>query len=161
MISPGLARVVIYAPASEEIANGTGEIASLRFQLRGSANQTALTPSAIVLSDVSGTEVPATGQAGQLTVTGGGGGEGAPDVDIAILKNPGRTRTFQVWVTVVDGSGSTPDLTVGGSSVPLSTVSSGVFRATVSAPQTTASLQITASDTNAKGTGTDAVTVTF
>jgi hypothetical protein len=160
-VSNGLARVVLFARGNQTLSAGTGTVANLSFQLRGSANQTTLSPSNLVLSDPNAQSLTVTGQPGVLTVTGGGGGGNEPRVDIAVLQNPGRTRTLQIFVTVERGSGAAPTLTVAGSSVTLAPLAAGVFQATFFAPQSASSVVISASDTTSEGTGTDQVTVTF
>lgn len=157
----GRARVVLFARNNESISIGSGPVANLSFQLLGSAGQTQLTPSNLVLSDPNAQVLTATGQPGVLTITGGGGGGDEPRLDIAALQNPGRTRSLQIFVSVERGSGSVPTLTVGGSTVPLTPVSAGLFQATYFAAQTASSVTITASDTTSEGTGTDQLTVTF
>ncbi|MEZ4653421.1 MAG: hypothetical protein R3E12_07430 [Candidatus Eisenbacteria bacterium] len=151
---------MLFARSNQTLAAGSGTVANLSFQLRGSANQSALSPSNIVLSDVNANGLTVTGQAGVLTVTGGGGG-GGPRLDVAVLKNPGRERTMQIFVTVEDGSGNPPSVTAGGQSVTMTALAAGVFQGTFSATQSTSSVAVSASDTNNQGTGTDQVTVSF
>jgi hypothetical protein len=161
IVSTGRARVVLFARNNETIPIGSGTVANLSFQLSGSAGQTQLTPSNLVLSDADAQVLTATGQPGVLTITGGGGGGDEPRLDIAVLQNPGRTRSLQIFVSVERGSGSAPTLSVSGSSVPLTPVSAGLFQATFFAAQVASSVTITASDTTSEGTGTDQLTVTF
>lgn len=158
----GLARVVLFTTGNQTVPAGTGAVANLSFQLHGSANQTTLNPGNLVLADPGAQSLTVTGQAGVLTVTGGGGGGGdEPRLDLAVLQNPGRPRSLQIFVSVERGSGNAPTLTVGGANVALSPLAAGVFQATFFAPQSASSVTISTSDTTSEGTGTDQVTITF
>ncbi len=67
-------RVVLYYADQTTLPAGSGPLADLTFSLVGAGGtQTALTPSATVLSDPGGQPLSVTNQAGSISVTGGGG----------------------------------------------------------------------------------------
>lgn len=159
-VAGGRARGVLNFHTNQSLAAGTGAIANLSFRLAGpQGGQTTLALTNLVFSDPNAQPAEVTGQNGMLSVTGGP--NGGPDVDIAVLKNPGRERALNVYVTVVDGSGSLPTLTVGGAAVTPTALGGGVFVATRHIAGGTNSVTIQASDTNGSGTGSDQVTISF
>lgn len=158
-IGPGQVRVLAYLDGAAQLEPGTGEVASLSFDLVGaSGTSTPLTPTEAVLSGVDAESLPVEVVAGSLTVETG---NGVPLVHLAALPNPGRPRHVQVLVTVVNGSGSAPSVTANGSAVNLQAVTGDVYRGDLHLADTTASVTIQASDTNANGTGDNQVTLTF
>ena len=123
-------RVVLHFENASTLAAGSGTVATLTYRLTGSQNSnTTLAPADIILSDPDANEIPATGVNGSLTVTTGPAD--APAVQVAALKNPGRTRTVQVFVIVENGSGSAPSVTAGSTSVTMTDMGGGMYQGMV------------------------------
>jgi hypothetical protein len=87
--------------------------------------------------------------------------EEAPSLQISVLKNPGRPRTFQVLVLVTNGSGSAPTVTAGGANVGMTSLGESVYIGSYSAAEAANSITISASDTNSEGSGSTQATVSF
>jgi hypothetical protein len=96
-----------------------------------------------------------------LAVEVGGVAEFPPSLQVAVLKNPGRTRTLQIMVLVTNGSGGLPMVTVGRTGVAMTSLGDAVYLGTYFASQEATEVTITASDTNSLGTGTAQATVSF
>ncbi len=159
VVSAGRTRVVMYHDDSSVIAPGSFDIGSLTFEIVGQPPQTtAVTPTDIILSDAEGLPLGVAGQQGTITVTAV---TQAPEVQIAVLKNPGRPRTLQILINVIRGSGNLPTVTAGGVPVTMSAQSGSRFLGTYAAANDAASVTITASDTNTQGPGSNQVTITF
>lgn len=99
------------------------------------------------------------GLSGVVTVTSDP--VGPPRVDLSVLKNPGRPRHLQIFVSVADGSGNAPSVSLGGTSVTMTSLGEGVFTGTAFVEQSTSSVTVTATDTVGDATGTDSETVSF
>ncbi len=116
-----------------------------------------MTPTDIILSDADGLPLDVAGEQGTITVTAV---TQAPEVQIAVLKNPGRPRTLQILINVIRGSGNLPTVTADGAAVTMSALSGSRFLGTYAAANDAASVTITASDTNTQGPGSNQVTIT-
>ena len=99
-----------------------------------------------------------TGTNGQLTVQAP---EEIPSLQITVLKNPGRTRTLQILVSVASGSGTAPTVAAGGSTIAMTSLGQAVYLGSYSATLAATSVTISASDTNIQGLGTAQATVSF
>lgn len=152
VVEPGRLRVVLYFSASGSLPHGAGALAQLSFTMQGDTDDdTALEFEDILLSDADGFGLDGIGTAGHLTVLAP---QDPPALTIAVLKNPGRTQTMRVMVTVTGGSGSLPTVTASDQSVVMSDLGGGVFGGQVLAPINQANLTFVATDTNSHGTGT-------
>lgn len=158
-ISSGHARVILYYTDSTILAAGTGTLANLNFELLGAGGtQTNLTPSAMVLSDPDGAALPIDGEAGTLQIDDP---IGVPTLQVTALRNPGHPRYLTVVVKVSGGSGNAPTVTASGASVPMTSLTTGVWNGTYTVADGTSSVTVTANDSNINGAGTGQVTVTF
>lgn len=157
---PTGARVVLFFENASTLPAGSGVVANLSYRLTGAQNSSStLVPASIVLSDPDANPLTATGVNGSINVTTGP--KGAPALQVVALKNPGRTRTVQVFVVVENGSGSPPTVTAGGQTVSMTAMGGGRFQGLFFANGSASNVTITANDTNGAGTGTGSVTVTF
>jgi hypothetical protein len=158
-IAAGQARIILYYDSASQLAPGSGEVATLTFNLTGSAGgSTALTLAEMILSGTEGNALAVTGTNGTLSVEAP---QAVPGLQVAILNNPGRVRSLQIMVLVTNGSGNAPTVTAGGSTVTMSQVEPFVFAGTFSASESATSVEVSASDTNVQGTGTAQATVSF
>lgn len=161
VVSAGRARVVMYHDDAATVAAGTGEVGRLVFEVVGGAPAATsnVLPADLVLSDADGGPLAATGAQGVVTVAAA---TVVPSLQISVLRNPGRPRTFQVLVSIAHGSRNLPSVTVGGTPVPMSPLDGLTrFSGTFSVADGTAETVVIASDTNSQGPGTSQVTVTF
>ena len=160
-VAAGRARGVMRFEDASTLGAGDGEVATIQFSLLGSRGEQSLVePTAILLSDVDANEIPdVVGLSGVVTVTSDP--LGPPRVDLSVLKNPGRPRHLQIFVSVADGSGNAPSVSLGGTSVTMTSLGEGVFTGTAFVEQSTSSVTVTATDTVGDATGTDSETVSF
>jgi len=159
LLAPGHARVVALFDDAGRLEPGSGEVARLNFSIVGAGgSSTTLTPSEAVVSDLDAQPLPVSLSPGSIEVAVEAG---PPQVQVAALRNPGRPRHVQIFVTVANGSGTTPSVTAAGSAVAMTSVGGGVHQGTVHVSDQVASLLVVATDTNANGTGEHQVTVTF
>jgi hypothetical protein len=164
LVENNIVRVIIYYGATPDVLTpGSGAIANLVFQAVGAGGtQSALTPTETELSDPAGLLLPVTNQAGSISVTGGGGE--APVLRLAVLKNPARTRSIQIFVTSNQDLTATPVVEVDGTAITVAAVASQtrMWQGSSSLPLSLApSAQIVATGTNGTQTGTAQVTVEF
>jgi len=158
-VAAGRGRVILYFDSASTLAAGNGVVANLTFNLSGAGGtQTAVTPSDLILAGPVAESLNVSGVAGNLTVTAP---TAAPTVQLAVLQNPGRTRSVQIMVTVLYGSGGAPSVLAAGAAVTMSSLGDNVYHGVYHAAQGATSVSVNASDTNAFGTGTDQVTVSF
>ncbi|MFH1843602.1 MAG: cohesin domain-containing protein [bacterium] len=158
-VAAGRGRVILYFDNTSTITAGNGVVANLTFNLLGAGGtQTALTPSALILAGPSAESLNVNGVAGNLTVSAP---TTPPTVQLAVLENPGRSRSLQIMATVVNGSGGAPTVTAAGATVTMSSLGNNVYHGVYHAAQGATSVSVNALDTNANGTGTDQVTVSF
>jgi hypothetical protein len=140
---------------------GSGEIAAIQFSLvGGQGTQSTITPTSLVVADPEANAIPGvTGQSGVVNVTSDPptGGE----ISVSVLRNPGRTRHLTILVTVDGGSGSAPNVNVGGEVVSVTAVGPGVYRGTFFASESVSSVTVTAADTVGGSTASDSQTVSF
>jgi len=159
VVSDGRARVVIYHDDNSVIAAGSGDIAELTFEVTGQPTQTTtVAPADIILSDANAQQLTVAGEQGTITVQAA---TEAPDLQIAVLKNPGRVRTMQILVNVTRGSGNSPTVTAGGIAVTMTALGGSRYIGTCAVANGAASVTVMASDTNAQGLGSNQTTVTF
>jgi len=159
MVDADRARIILYHDTAAQIAVGTGEIAQLSFTLQGGGGvSSVLTPTDMILSSPSGEPLAVGGSPGQLNISAP---TEPPAVQVVALKNPGRPRTLQIMVHVINGSGSDPTVTAGGTSVAVTSLGQGVYMGSYAAAASAASVSISASDTNGQGTGSGQTTVSF
>ena len=151
-------RVILYYDDASTLSAGSGAVANLTFSLLA-AGQSALTPASTILSDPQGEALSVTNEAGSVTVTGEAN---PPTLWLNALKNPGRTRTVQVFVL------SNQDLTslvvtAGGQDVTMSEIDDplNLHQGIVHVAEGTASVTITATGSNKSGEGNAETTVTF
>lgn len=157
MLETGRARVLIFDDDDGELAAGDGEVAQLLLTLTGPGGTSTLTLENVVLAGPEAETLAVDTASGSVTVAAP---SGVPDLDIAVLKNPGRTRTLQVFVTVSGGSGNAPTVTVGGATLSVADTGLGyVFMGRIHLDDDVDSVTVQASDTNGVGTGTGQVTV--
>jgi len=158
-IASGRGRILLFFDQMVEISPGQGDFALLTFALQGAGGaNTSLAIEDMVLSGPEGESWFVTGQGGSLLVDPP---TEVPVVQVVALKNPGRTRTVQVMVKVINGSGSIPTVTVAGVPLVVVSVGGGLYQGLVHAHQGANNITIEASDTNIIGTGTDQDTVGF
>lgn len=158
-VAPGRGRVVGYYDDAGSLASGSGEIARISFRLVGSGGATTvLTPSGVVLAGVEAESLPVTSVAGSLRVEAAAG---PPTVHIAVLRNPGRERRLQVFVTVGNGSGDAPTVTADGAALAVRSLGDGVYVGDLYVADAAASLALAAEAVNVNGTGNAQTTVTF
>ncbi len=159
VVSNGRARVVIYHDDAAVVAAGSGALANLVFEVAGQAGQnTAVTAQDIILSDADAQPLDVAAEAGAITVQAA---TEVPALQIAVLKNPGRPRTLQIFVNVTRGSGNAPTVTAGGAAVAMSALGGSRYRGTFAAANDAESVVVSATDTNTEGPGTSQTTVTF
>jgi hypothetical protein len=159
VVSSGRARVVIYHDDAAVVAAGSGALANLVFEVAGQpAQSTTVAPADIILSDADAQQLEVAGEQGTITVQTS---TEAPALQIAVLKNPGRPRTLQIFVNVTRGSGNAPTVTAGGAAVAMSALGGSRYLGTFAAANDAESVVVSASDTNTEGPGTSQTTVTF
>jgi hypothetical protein len=156
-------RVVMYYGATPEVLNpGSGAIANLVFRAVGAGGtQTALTPSDTELSEPGGQALPVTTQAGSIQVTSTA--PPPPVLKIAVLKNPARTRTLQLFVTSDQDLVAVPDVTLEGTTVAMTPVPqvTRAWQGAASVELDSPFAVVQATGSNGSQPGTASVTVTF
>lgn len=158
-VSAGRARILGFHDDATVLGAGTGTVAELTFNLTGPGdNFTTLIGTDLVLSGPDGQSLTVAVTDGRIDITPS---PEVPTLQLALLPNPGRVRSLQILVLVTNGSGNAPAVAAAGSSVTLSQLGTGLYQGTVHAADGTASVTVTASDTNANGTGNAQATVTF
>ncbi len=158
-IQDGLGRVILFFDDDSVVAPGTGNVAELVFSVQGiPSSSSILTPVDILFSGPNSENIPAVGHAGQVQVDDP---TEAPELKISVLKNPGQTRSVQVLVRSINGSGNAPSVSTGESSLILTSVDGVTFQVVYNVADSVEQLTFSASDTNVIGTGTDQVTVSF
>ncbi len=159
VVSAGRLRVVLYFDDSGSLVSDEGILASLAFTMLGSTDDaTSLVFEDIILSNPAGNPLVGSGDSGQLTVLAP---ENPPVVTLSVLKNPGNTRIVSIMVTVTGGSGNLPTVMVGSVAVAMTSLGEGVFEGQNFVPASTTSTTFSASDTNANGTETQQVSLSF
>lgn len=159
LLAPGHSRVVALFDDAGQLDPGSGEVARLHFSIVGAGGtSTTLGLSDAVVADPEAQPVAVSLSPGSIAVVAAAG---PPQVQAAVLRNPGRPRHLLIFVTVSNGSGGAPSVLAGGSAVALTSIGGGVHRGTVHVPDQVGSLVVVATDTNANGTGEHQVTVTF
>lgn len=159
--TPDTVRMLLYYQTGSTLAPGRGAVANLVFRLTGSAgSQSSLTPTDIVVVDVDNQPIPTVGSTGQASVIAGGA---PPDLRLAVLKNPGRVRTVQVFLSSDVRLDVPPTLTLaGGVAVPLTQLPGvDLYRGDLSVNDGTASVTLQATGIHDGATGTAQTTVTF
>lgn len=159
VVSAGRARVVMYHDDAAVVAVGSGQIANLVFEVTGQPTQgTTVALDDIILSDADAQPLAVTAEPGTITVQAS---TQAPALQIAVLENPGRTRTLQILVNVTRGSGNLPTVTAGGGAVTMNALGGSRYLGTYAAANDADSVVVTASDTNDQGPSTSQTTVNF
>ncbi len=87
--------------------------------------------------------------------------EDPPELQISVLKNPGRPRSLQILVEVTNGSGSFPTVIANGLKVTVIGMGEGVYSGVYSAAQSVTGVTISATDTNNEGSGSSQTAVSF
>ena len=155
----GRVRILLFHDDLQTLAAGNGEVARITLNLQGPGGSTQVTPSAVVLAGPRAESWSSTVQGGTLQVTPP---TSAPVVQIAALKNPGRTRSLHVMVVVIGGSGNPPSVTASGTPLVMTaTGAAATFQGQVHVVAGATQVIIQASDTNVIGTGTDQVTIAW
>ncbi|MBU1947693.1 MAG: cohesin domain-containing protein, partial [Candidatus Eisenbacteria bacterium] len=155
-------RVIMYYSNTSTIAAGTGAIANLTFNCIGAGGtSTALTPTAMTLSDAQAQPLDVTGQAGSISISGDPGG--APVLNIFALKNPARPRTLQIFVSSDQTLSASPTVSAGSINVSMSLVDAveHTYMGVVSLGSSQNSAVISATGTNGSQQGNASITVTF
>jgi carbon monoxide dehydrogenase subunit G len=155
-------RILFYhSDSTSTLAPGRGAVANLVFKITGAdGSRSSLTPAEIVIAGANNQEIPTLGSAGQVLVIGGGA---PPDLRLAVLKNPGRTRTLQIFVLSDVALDAPPTVGLsGGVAVPVTQIP-GVnsFQGNTSVDDSTASVTVQATGVHGGATGTAQTTVTF
>ena len=159
-VEAGRVRLLIFSEDASLIPTGSGVVGSLTFRLVGELqDETDLTLSDVFLSDASGQEDGATASNGSLSIDQNP--QIVPEVQLAVLPNPGNPRWLQIMVDVHWGSTSGPTVTVNGNAVPLAVQAEGLYQGqhVVRAASTTAT--VIATDSNDNGAGTTQLEVDF
>ena len=166
IVSNNTIRIVMFYQDANALSAGSGAIANLVFLLIGGAGtESALIPSAVELSDPAAQPLEVTTGMGEIRIEGGG--PPAPVLRIAALKNPGRTRTLQLFVTSDQNLVQVPTVTAGGNPVSMAEVPGQLpgqvrsWAGSLSVAQGASSLQVQATGTNGSIPGTAQVTVNF
>lgn len=162
VVGGNVARLVMVFTDTRTIPAGQGAVANLTFNLIGaSGTQSTLAPSNTILADAQAHELPSSDEAGLIQVTGGGGQ--GPTLHVFALKNPGRTRTLQIFVRASTPLSAGPTVTAGTAAVSMSLLdgAENLYHGVVHVPGGTGSVTISASGQNANGTGTGQASVTF
>lgn len=160
--SSGRARVVLDFRNASTLAAGNGQIASLTFNLIGaSGTSSTLLVSSLLLSDPDASELDSDGVSGSISVEGGGGN--SPTLRMFALKNPGRERTLQIFLSSDQALSANPTVTAGGAGVTMTLVdpSENLYGGTVAVASGAGSVTISAQGQSAGGTGNTSVTVNF
>ena len=149
-------RVILYYADATTLPAGSGAVANLTFNLIG-ADGTAsdLTPAGTILSDPSGSALAVTEEAGRITI----GSPSGPTLRVFALRNPGRTRSLQVFVAS-DQNLQSLLVTAGGSTVAMTEIDPvhEIHFGTVHVPASSGSIEISATGTNDHGAQADAQT---
>jgi hypothetical protein len=155
----GRARIVAFHDGPGVVDAGAGEIAQLSFNLLGpGGNATALTAADPLLAGPEAQALAVTATDGSIGIAPS---NDAPSLQLSVLRNPGRVRSLQVLVAVTNGSGAAPTVEVAGAAVPITPLGGGLYLGNYHASDGMVSVAVTASDTNANGTGNALVSVTF
>ena len=147
---------------SSTLAAGNGQIAALTFNLIGaSGTNSTLLVSSPLLADPGASELDSVGVSGAISVEGGGGN--GPPLRLFALKNPGRERTLQLFLSSDQALSANPTVTAGGAGVTMTLVdpSENLYGGTVAIASGAGSVTITAQGQSAGGTGNASLTVTF
>ena len=157
MLETGRARVLIFDDGAGELAAGGGAVAQLQLNLSGSGGAYPLALHDVILVGPEAEPQVVDTSSGSVAIAAP---SAVPDIEIAVLQNPGRPRTLQVFVTVSGGSGNAPTVSVGGATLPVADTGLGyVFMGRIHLDDDVDSVTVQASDTNGEGTGTGQVTV--
>jgi hypothetical protein len=159
--TPSRVAVLLYYDDGNTLAPGRGAVANLVFRIIGAdGSRSSLTPTDILSADMNNQEIPTVGRVGEISVIGG---STAPDLRLAVLKNPGRTRSLQVFVSSDVGLDAPPTVVLsGGVAVPLTQLPDvNLFQGSVSVDDGTASVTVEATGIHGGTTGTAQATVTF
>jgi hypothetical protein len=151
----------MYYSNTSILAPGRGTVANLVFNVIGTAgSHSTLTPADIHIAGASNEEVPSAGSAGEVLVIGGGA---PPDLKIMVLKNPGRARTLQIFVSsdVALDAPPTVGLAAGGAVTVTQLPNANLFQGTVSVDDGTTSVTVQASGIHGGASATTQTTVTF
>jgi hypothetical protein len=157
----GVVRILMYYGDTNILAPGRGPVANLVFGITGpDGSASVLTAADVVVADAHNQAIPSVGGAGQVAVVGGGS---RPELHLAVLKNPGRTRTLQIFVSSDVGLDAPPTAQLaGGPAVPLTQLSgANVYEGTVSVEDGVASATVQATGLHGGSLGTAQTTVTF
>lgn len=158
---PDTVRILMYYDSTSTLAPGRGAVANLVFRITGAdGSRSSLTPDDIVVADVNNHEIPTVGSAGEVSVIGGAA---PPDLRLAVLRNPGRTRTLQIFVGSDVALDAPPTVGLsGGVAVPMNQLPGlNLFRGSISVVDGTASVTVQATGIHEWATGTAQSTVTF
>jgi hypothetical protein len=158
---PDTLRILMYYDSTSILAPGRGAVANLVFRIiGGDGSRSSLTPDDIVVADVHDHEIPTVGSAGEVLVIGGAA---PPDLRLAVLRNPGRTRTLQIFVGSDVALDAPPTVGLsGGVAVPMNQLPGlNLFRGSISVVDGTASVTVQATGIHEWATGTAQSTVTF
>jgi len=154
-------RVLAWFDGAGVLVAGDGAIAEIGFRLiGGGGTQSVLAPLAVLLSDPAGQPLGGTASGGLLEVTGQGT---APVLRLSVLKNPGRPRTLQVFVSSDQDLIAAPQVRVSGETLPVQPVAgeARLWLGALAAAEGMSSLEIVASGSNGTLTGEARTFVTW
>lgn len=158
-VAAGRLRLVLFREDDSSLPAGSGPLVLVAVTLVGPGGTAgALTPGDLVLSDPEGAPLPITGVAGSLEILAA---TAPPVVEVAALPNPGRPRSLQILVTILDGSGAAPVVTADGEPVAMGALGAAVWLGRCDAGLAATGVTIEASDTNFQGIGTAQTLVSF
>ncbi len=143
------------------LAAGRGAVANLVFRIVGGAgSQTALTLTDIGVADANNQPVEAVGMGGEVSVVGA---PQPPDLRLAVLQNPGRTRTMQIFLSSDLELDALPTVVLsGGTAVVMSRLSGlNLYQGSASVDEGTASVTVLATGMHLGAAGATQTTVTF
>ncbi len=152
-VAADTSRLVLYYAGDATLPAGSGAIAHLNFDLTGVAGtQTAVAPLSTILSDVDAQPLPVTAAPGSLRVIDP---STAPILDLHLLKNPGRPRTLQVFVSVDQSLTRPMTVSAGGTQLAMTTLdpAENLSMAATAVVQDSASVTVSAVATNGTATG--------
>jgi len=159
-VEAGRVRLLIFSDDANLIPTGNDAVGTLTFRLVGELQDaTDLTLSELVLSDSAGGELVVDGNDGSLSIDQSP--QVVPEVQLAVLPNPGNPRWLQIMVEVRWGSVTGPTVTVDGNAVPLAVQAEGLYQGQHVVPASTTTSTVIATDSNDNGPGTVQVDVGF
>lgn len=156
----GRARIVMYFIDASVLSAGAGPVANLVFRLTGAdGSRSSLTPSDIHVAGEYNAVIATFGHAGQITV---GDSPPPPDLRLAVLKNPGREHTLQIFLSSDVALDAPPTVSVAGVAVPMTQLpGADIYQGTISVFDGAAAITVRAMGYHDGIIGAAQTTVTF